>query len=131
MSTCVGTYAYYNCTAKTSQIANIERRLMGTMKVATTLNKGWSYEPMISRYTKASSNSSSDSSSYCFASGISEGAKNVCLANVKGDSSYCFASGISEGAKNVCLATVKGDSSYCFASGISEGAKNVCLAQTK
>jgi len=131
MNTCVGTYKHYKCKANTSQIAYIEQKLLGTTKVATVLNKGWNYKYMISRYTKSSSSSSSDSSSYCFASGVSEGAKNVCLATVKRDSSYCFASGVSEGAKNVCLAIVKRDSSYCFGSGISEGAKNVCLAQTK
>jgi hypothetical protein len=61
-NTCVGTYAKYKCRGNTSAIANIEQQLMGTVKVATLLNKGWTYQPMISRYTKSTPNYSSSSS---------------------------------------------------------------------
>lgn len=69
--------------------------------------------------------------SYCFGSGINEGNKNICLANVKHEASYCFGSGLTEGMKNSCLASVKKEPSYCFGSGLSEGSKNVCLAGVK
>jgi len=54
-NTCVGTYEEYKCKGNTSKIAQIEQQLLGTKKVATTLNKGWKYDHMISKYTKQSS----------------------------------------------------------------------------
>ncbi len=61
-NTCVGTYEKYNCKGDTSNIANIERQLRGTVKVATVLNNGWSYKHMISRYTKSTPDYSNGSS---------------------------------------------------------------------
>jgi len=121
MNTCVGTYDYYNCKGDTSAIAKVEKTLKGTTKVATALNKGWVYEPMISRYTKSDSSSGSSG-------GYGKDLKNLCLAN--NYSSYrssCYSIN-DENLKNLCLAN--NYSSYrssCYSIN-DENLKNLCLA---
>ena len=131
-NTCVGTYAEYNCKGNTSKIAQIERQLLGTTKVANKLSKGWKYEPRISRYTKTNySNTPSGQNiclgkwdkDYCYSSNLSGSEKNMCLG--RWDKDYCYSSNLSGSEKNMCLG--KWDKNYCYSSNLSGSERNMCL----
>jgi len=112
MDTCVGTYKHYKCKGNTSKIANIERKLLGTTKVATTLNKGWTYRHRIARRKKDSPSSASSGlrENQCYK--ISEYApRNVCLKGTRGDACY----GLENYAlRKVCLEGTGGNACYAF-----------------
>jgi hypothetical protein len=118
VNTCVGTYENYSCKGDTSKIAQIEREVLGTTKVASSLNKGWGYSRMISRYTKASSGSSSSGE---------RDMQNSCLAQVKHDNTFCYSINNKDMQKS-CLAQVKHDNTFCYSINNKDMQKS-CLAQ--
>ena len=107
VNTCVGTYENYSCKGDTAKIARIEREVLGTTKVASSLNKGWGYSRMISRYTKV--NNYANASSLATSSSSTEsGSSSSSSSRSKSTSSSRNSSGSRRGVKKVYVGSRSG-----------------------
>ncbi len=123
-NTCIGTYQDYDCSGDTSKITYIERKLRGTTKVATALDKGWSYNTMISRRTKPSSSSASNYCNYI----NNRDMQNSCYAQTGKGQNYCNYIN-NRDMQNSCYAQTGKGQNYCNYIN-NRDMQNSCYAQT-